>query len=120
MTITKYRKFHENVTFKTQRFMDFWPTLRVFAGKEAYTAFSPRPFDSKRNINAPKNCQMAVKWESFPDESFKYKLSASTVQQHMHWTFLYLGSALSAPIFYYSHILDVCDCNATEIILILF
>ena len=46
LTITKYRKFHENVTFYTQRFMDFWSTLGVFARKEAHAAFSPCPLGS--------------------------------------------------------------------------
>jgi hypothetical protein len=29
--------------------------------KEAHAAFLPRPFGSKRNMNAPKACQMALK-----------------------------------------------------------
>jgi hypothetical protein len=32
----------------------------------------------------------------------------------MHWTFMQLGYALSAPVFYYSLLLDVCDFHAVE------
>ncbi len=42
--------------------------LRIFTIKEARAAFTPRLFGTKRNINAPN----ALKWESFPDERFKY------------------------------------------------
>jgi hypothetical protein len=36
-------------------------------------------------------------------------------QQYMHWTFNWLGYDLSAPVFYYSLLLDVCDFHAGEI-----
>jgi hypothetical protein len=45
----------------------------------------PRPhsFGSKRNINALKARQMALKWESCPDESFKCMWGSLFVQQRM-------------------------------------
>jgi len=43
---------------------------------------------------------------------------AYTVKQHLHWTFMHLGHALSVLVFYYSlFILNVCDFNAVEIFL---
>ncbi len=42
------------------------PSVTVFTVKEAHTAFPfSSPFASKRNINAVKASQMALKWESF-------------------------------------------------------
>jgi hypothetical protein len=62
------------------RSSSFGPTLRVFTGKEALppppSPLPPRPFGSKRIINSLKACKMALKWETFPDESIKYKLSS--------------------------------------------
>jgi hypothetical protein len=51
--------------------------LRVFTVKETNVAPPPRRlFGSKRNINAPKAYQKVMKWESFTDESFKFKQSS--------------------------------------------
>jgi hypothetical protein len=40
---------------------------------------------SKRSINAPKACQMSLKWESFHDEDSNLNGKAGTVQLYMHW-----------------------------------
>jgi hypothetical protein len=53
--------------------------LRVFTVKEIQTAFPPFPFDTK----TLKACQMAWKWESFPDESFKYNGTKYMQQRHL-------------------------------------
>jgi hypothetical protein len=34
--------------------------------------------------------------------------AAGTLQQHMWWTFIYLGLALSTPVFHYSLLLNFC------------
>ncbi len=72
--------------------------------KEAHAAFPPpppRPFASKRNINALKAHQMALKWESFSDESFKYKWSSHVWYNNNICTGLSmeLGLALSSAPF---------------------
>jgi hypothetical protein len=41
--------------------------------------------------------------------------TADTLQQYMHWTFMLLCHSLSAPVFYYSLLLDLCDFHAVEI-----
>jgi hypothetical protein len=57
---------------------------------------------------------MALKWESCPDESFKYKLSS----QKIRYIHVSIDHALSAPVFYYSLLLNVCDLNANKIFLL--
>jgi hypothetical protein len=58
-----------------------------------------------RNIrNTKSTSQMALKWERFPDESFKYKWSSRYDKksiQDIHVQVLYLGHALSAKAVYY-------------------
>ncbi len=60
---------------------------------------------------------MALQFESFPDKSFKCKWSRQygTTTYAMDIHVQYLGHALSAPEFYYSLLLNVCDVNANEI-----
>ncbi len=58
-----------------------------------------------------------MKWESFPDEASNISGAVSTVQKHIHWTFVYLHHTLFERLFYYSLLLDVCDFNAEEIFL---
>ncbi len=61
---------------------------------------------------------MLLKWKSFPYKSFKHKWrSQYAVQKHIHWTFMYLGHALSLTINTYSLLLNVCDLYAAEICL---
>ncbi len=38
----------------------------------------PPPFGSKRNINAPQESQILLKWESFLDESFQFMYMQSS------------------------------------------
>ncbi len=57
--------------------------LREFIVKETHAAFPSCPFGSQRNINAPKARQMALKWESFTDESFKFKCKWSSLYVHV-------------------------------------
>jgi hypothetical protein len=45
---------------------------------------------------------MALKWESVPDDSFKYKWSGLYGTTNIHLTVMYLGYALSAPVVYHS------------------
>ncbi len=47
----------------------------------------PPPLGSKRNTNAPSAHQTWLKWESFPNESYKFEwtFQYSTVQQHLHY-----------------------------------
>jgi hypothetical protein len=71
--------------------------LRVLTVKGTQAAFPPGPFGYK-NMNALKACQMARKWESFPDESFKYKLSRQYSTKHMHRIFMYLCPLVSTPL----------------------
>jgi hypothetical protein len=60
---------------------------------------------------------MTLKWESFPDESFKYNWS-SKYGTKTYWilkTFMYLGHSLPELVFYYSLLLNFCDFNAAEL-----
>ncbi len=80
-----------------------FPTKSILTVKEAH-AVSPLPpfsFGCKRNTSSPKARQM---------------LLAGTVQKHR--TFMQLGHALAALVFYYSRILNVCDLNAAKIFLL--
>jgi hypothetical protein len=59
-----------------------------------------RTFGSKRNMNAQKACQMALKGESFPEEGFKFMWGTC------YGTTTYLGHALSALLFHFSLLLN--------------
>ncbi len=82
--------------------------LREFTVKDGYAlrSFPLLLFGSKRYTNAPKGHQMALKSESFTDESFKCKWSSLYVH-------VSIGHALSTPYFYYSLLLNVCDFKGT-------
>ena len=58
---------------------------------------------------------MSLKFKSFPVESTVSNLRM--IQQHMHWTFMQLGHAISVQVFYYSLFLNVFYFNATGIFL---
>ncbi len=61
---------------------------------------------------------MALIWESFPDESFKYQCSSWYETKTYAQDIQYLGHALSSPVMYYYLLLIVCDFDATEIFLL--
>jgi hypothetical protein len=69
---------------------------------------SPTSFGFKRTIKTP----YVAKKGKFPDESLKSKQSSHAVQTTFALAiFKAIVYALSAPVFYYSLLLNVCDFN---------
>jgi hypothetical protein len=69
----------------------------------------PRPFGSKRNIDAPKARQMVSKRESLMKASNISGEAAVQRTVHMHVTFMYPGHAISTKVLYIYVLLNICD-----------